>query len=114
MKRFVITSIALLLCCLASAQDYGKYYTDLPFELTPPVAPAIPDVSVSLPDFGGVPDGITLCTEAFAKAISALAKQGGGHLIVPPGIWLTGPIILKDHIDLHLEKGAMVLMSPDR
>ena len=114
MKRLFFAIIALLLGGVALAQDYGKYYSDLPFGLSVPQAPEIPDVSVRLPDFGAVPDGVTLCTEAFAKAVAALSKKGGGHLVVPAGIWLTGPIVLKDRIDLHLEKGAMVLMSPDR
>ena len=114
MKRFFLALITLFACCAAPAQDYGKYYTDLPIALTPPEAPVIPDYSVCLTDFGGVPDGVTLCTEAFAKAVSALTKKGGGHLVVPAGVWLTGPIVLKDRIDLHLEKGAFLLMSPDR
>ncbi|MBR1509136.1 MAG: hypothetical protein IJ623_00535 [Bacteroidales bacterium] len=56
----------------------------------------IPDYSVNLMEFGAVPDGITLNTQAFEKAFNALAKKGGGHLIVPEGIFLTGPISLKN------------------
>ena len=78
-------------------------------------APAnIPDASVSLLDYGAVPDGITLNTEAFQKAVAAVAKMGGGHIIVPEGIFLTGPIVLKDCMDLHLERGAVILLSPDK
>ena len=61
-----------------------------------PAAAVIPDLQVSLSDYGGVPDGVTLNTEAFRKAVAALSKQGGGHLVVPEGIFLTGPIVLKD------------------
>ena len=82
--------------------------------LEQPAAPVIPAVTVSLADFGGVGDGITSNTEAFSKAISALNKQGGGHLNVPAGIWLTGPISLKSKIDLHVERGAIILFSPDK
>ena len=74
----------------------------------------IPDRQVSLADFGGVPDGVTSNTEAFRKAIAALDKQGGGTLVVPEGIFLTGPIVLKNCIDLHLERGAVILLSPDK
>ena len=74
----------------------------------------IPAASVSILDYGAVPDGITLNTEAFRKAVSALEKKGGGHLNVPEGIFLTGPIVLKDCMDLHLERGAVILMSPDK
>ena len=74
----------------------------------------IPDRQVTLTDFGGVPDGVTSNTEAFRKAIAALDKQGGGTLVVPEGVFLTGPIVLKNCIDLHLERGAVILLSPDK
>lgn len=75
---------------------------------------AIPERSVSLIDFGGTPDGVTSNTQAFKEAVAALSRQGGGHLIVPEGLYLTGPVVLKDCIDLHLERGAIILFSPDK
>ena len=115
MKR--ILSIAMLALAFAGsivAGEYGKYYRHLPVPMAEPQLPSIPDNSVMLTEFGGTPDGVTDNTEAFARAVAALSKQGGGHLIVPAGLWLTGPIVLKDRIDLHLEKNAMVLLTPDR
>jgi len=79
-----------------------------------PALPRIPECSVSLLDYGGTPDGVTSNTEAFRKAVAALDKRGGGRLIVPEGIFLTGPIVLKDGIDLHLERGSVILFSPDK
>jgi polygalacturonase len=76
-------------------------------------APQIPKVTASLADFGGVSDGVTLNTDAFAKAIESLAQKGGGQLVVPAGLWLTGPIKLKSNIDLHLDRGALVEFSGD-
>ena len=73
--------------------------------------PTIPDGAVSIEDFGAVPDGKTLNTEAFAKAIGAVASRGGGRVVVPPGMWLTGPIKLKSNVELHLEEGALVVFS---
>ena len=46
-----------------------------------------------------------------AKAIDALAQKGGGKLIVPQGVWFTGPITLKSNINLHIEKGAVSSFS---
>ena len=74
----------------------------------------IPQYGVRLADYGGVADGVTSNTETFSRAISALNKKGGGRLTVTEGIWLTGPIVLKDNIDLHLERGAVILFSPDK
>ena len=76
--------------------------------------PSIPGGSVSLTDFGGVGDGVTLNTEAFAAAIGQLSSKGGGTLEVPAGIWLTGPIGLKSHINLHLDKDAVIVFSTDQ
>ena len=114
MKKYILIGILLAVTGFASAGEYAAYYRNLPVSMAEPHLPAIPDNSVSLTMFGGVPDGVTDNTEAFAKAVAALAKQGGGHLVVPAGIWLTGPITLKDHIDLHLEKNALILLTPDR
>ena len=75
--------------------------------------PGIPNRSVTISDFGAVPDGRTLNTVAIAKAIDTLAAKGGGHVVFPPGYWLTGPIALKSNIDLHLEEGALVQFTTD-
>lgn len=96
------------------AGPYEKYYQNLPVEMVEPALPSIPEYTVTLTDFGAVGDGMVDNTQAFTKAVSALNKKGGGHLVVPAGIWLTGPISLKSHIDLHLEKNAVVLLTPDR
>ena len=45
--------------------------------------------------------------------MATLAKQGGGTLVVPPGIWLTGPIQLCSQLELHLERGALIQFSRD-
>jgi polygalacturonase len=73
--------------------------------------PNIPEHSVSIVDFGAVGDGKTDNTAAFAAAINACADAGGGHVIVPAGIWFTGPIHLRSSIDFHLDAGAEVLFS---
>ena len=104
----------MLLSVAALAGNYAHYYQGLPVGMNEPVAPVIPQNSVSLTEFGGTGDGVTMNTTAFAKAISALTKKGGGRLVVPAGIFLTGPISLKDNIDLHLERNAMILFSPDK
>lgn len=93
------------------AADYSGYYENLPIELTPVKAPAIPDYTVSIADFGGVADGVTLNTEAFARAMAHLKEVGGGTLVIPEGFWYTGPINFVDNVNLHAERGAFVLFS---
>ncbi len=85
---------------------------------TPPVLPKVErpvflDNTVRLTSYGGIGDGITLNTTAFEKAIAALVGKGGGELVVPSGIWLTGPIKLRSNVNLHLERGALIQFSRD-
>jgi polygalacturonase len=75
--------------------------------------PKFANNEVNLLDCGGVGDGAVLNTEAFAKAIAKLSKNGGGKLIVPPGIWFTGPIKFQSNINLYLERGALIRFSGD-
>ena len=76
--------------------------------------PDIPARSVCLTDFGGIGDGVFLNTEAFARAIDALTQKGGGRLVVPAGIWRTGPIALQSRIELHLEADALIVFDTDQ
>ena len=84
-----------------------------PFVPAAPAAPSIPEGRVSLADFGARPDGETLNTAAFERAFAALDERGGGTLVVPSGIWLTGPIRLRSHVRLHLEPGSLIQFSRD-
>lgn len=52
-----------------------------------------------------------LNTSAMRAAIDACAKAGGGHVVVPEGTFVSGPIELKSAMDLHLAKGAILKMS---
>lgn len=70
--------------------------------------PVFPDRKVSIVDYNAVPGGTVSNTVAINKAIQGLYSLGGGTVIVPKGIWLTGPITLKSNINLHLEKGAFI------
>ena len=53
--------------------------------------PTIPEKEFDLRAYGAIGDGRTSNTDAFRKAIEAAAEEGG-KVIVPNGIWLTGPI----------------------
>lgn len=76
--------------------------------------PSFPDKQFNIVDYGAVGDGKTMNTEAIAKAISACTKAGGGKVVIPAGIWLTGPMQLQSNLNLHVAKGALVIFSPQR
>lgn len=62
-------------------------------------------------DFGAVPDAQTMNTSAIQSAIDAANKKGGGRVIIPEGKFLTGSIILKSNVELHLAQNAVLLGS---
>lgn len=108
----LLTSLAACFMAFTSyAADYDKYYDNLPVKINRVSEVSFPDKTVKITDFGAVADGVTLNTKAFADAISSLAKDGGGTLVVPEGIWYTGPIQFENNINLHLERGALILFS---
>lgn len=107
--------IGLVCVCplVACARTSEMVLSEVPFSMTWPTEPRIPEPRFVITDFGAVGDGQTKNTQAFARTIEACTKAGGGRVIVPAGLWLTGPIRLASRMDLHLEKGAVVLFSPD-
>ncbi len=108
-----LAGLILVSTSVGAKNKYDYLYKQLPFSMQKIDVPVFKNNVVSVSDFGGSGDGVVLNTEAFAKAIDALSKKGGGKLIVPAGVWFTGPIELKSNINLHLEKGALLLFSPD-
>jgi len=78
-----------------------------------PAQPVIPRRTFKLTDFGAIGDaGKTVNTGGFERAVAAVGQAGGGTLVVPAGIYLTGPFDLCSSIELHLEPGATILFSP--
>jgi hypothetical protein len=59
-------------------------------------------------DFGAVGDGTTIDTRAIQRAIDACRDAGGGRVVVPRGVFVSGTLRLRSHIDLHLETGAVL------
>ena len=61
--------------------------------------------------FGAKGDGETLDTEAIQAAIDSASINGGGKVIIPEGTFLSGSIILKTGVQLHLDKNGVLLGS---
>lgn len=61
--------------------------------------------------YGAVADGVTNCAAAIQQAVDAAAAAGGGRVIVPAGRFLSGSVLLKDNVELHLESGAVLISS---
>ena len=63
--------------------------------------------------FGAKPDGITLNTTHIQSAIDEAHKNGGGRIVVPAGTYLTGSIVMRSNVELHLLANAVLLGSTD-
>lgn len=107
--------LLLLLSGIAKGQqkDATWYVKNAPFKMQEVKVPVFPGKIFSIKDYGGVSDGQTLNTDAFKKVIDACATAGGGIVIVPPGLWLTGPIQLKSNINLDVQRGALIIFTKD-
>lgn len=62
-------------------------------------------------DYGAISNGKTLNTQAIQKAIDDCSRAGGGRVIVPPGVFLSGTLWLKDSVELHLASARSVLLA---
>jgi polygalacturonase len=67
----------------------------------------------SIVKFGAVMKGGEKVTAAISKAIDECSKKGGGVVLIPPGMWFSGPITLKSNVNLHLATGATLVFSAD-
>jgi len=68
----------------------------------------------SITKFGAISNEVTLNHKAIQAAIDACNKKGGGVVLVPKGFWLTGPIVLKSNVNLHLQHNALLQFTADK
>lgn len=115
---FALLSVAIFSACAVSEpapkEQVSDLYKGIEFEMPRVKEPVIPANSVVITDFGAESGGHILCTQAFDAAIEALSQKGGGKVIIPSGTWLTGPITLRNNIELYTEIGALVVFSTDK
>lgn len=118
LKPLFILSIVITVSCKQEKQKVEVKTTDIqvvaPFEM-PEIT--IPDFSDSetfvITDFGAVKGDKEATTKAINKAISQANSAGAGIVVIPEGEWLTKKIHFKSNVNLHLEKGAVLLFSED-
>jgi polygalacturonase len=105
MNKFLFSLVVVMAIALSAPAQTGKL-------------PVVQKTSfrkdtVSILRFGAKPDGITLNTQSINNAIDAISKKGGGVVVIPTGLWLTGPVVLKSNVNLHLQKNALLQFTCD-
>jgi len=120
-SEYGASSIASLVCqsikdqnlALAKYLKPSAFKEKFAFELPKIYAPHFKRDTFNIVNYGAVADGMTLNSVAINKAIDECAQKGGGTVLIPRGSFVTGPIIMKSNINLHLAKGALVIFSSD-
>lgn len=69
--------------------------------------------SFNITDFGAKADGETINTKLIQAAIDQCSDQGGGQVIIPAGTFISGSLLLKNGVNIHLTSGAVLKGSPD-
>ena len=92
--------LAMLILPVGRAQSVGNV-----------IVPKFSKDSINIIQHGAVGDGITSNTQAINNCIQKLAAKGGGVVVIPKGLWLTGPIVLKSNINLYLAPGATLFFT---
>jgi polygalacturonase len=109
---------AVLLAGLTHGETAIPPNTEDPWQRLPGIlagihVPEFPPHDFRVTDFGALADGTTDATAAFRDAVAACARAGGGRVVVPPGVFLTGPIHLESNVNLHVSEGATLRFSRD-
>ena len=100
MKRKILL-IALCALC-ASVVSASDPWSSVPEILARIVPPRFPARDFLITKYGTINEAIEACSRA-----------GGGRVVVPRGDYLTGPIRLRSHVELHLDAGATLRFSQD-
>jgi polygalacturonase len=97
--------------CLPPAQPGHPSETvivEAPFPMKPIEIFAFPQQDFPVTDYGAAEGGEADNTQAIAKAINACHQAGGGRVIIPAGVWLTGAIHFRSNVNLHLQENAVL------
>ncbi|MFI5405508.1 MAG: glycoside hydrolase family 28 protein [Nitrososphaerales archaeon] len=114
-RVFIFIQIILLaVTACAQQQSVNDPWQKLDGFLNQILLPVFPDAEYYITSYGAIGDGLTDCTDAIKDAITDCSKNGGGKVIVPEGIFLTGSIYLKSNVNLVISENAVVKFSDDK
>ena len=118
MKRQIFKLIFMgffLLPLILSAQitqtEIDSALSGLPFDQFSISIPVFSTRQYNITDAGAVGDGLIDNTRIINATILKCSLAGGGTVVIPAGLWLTGPISMQSNVNLHLNEGAVVSFS---
>jgi len=111
LKKILINAVLFLAVAdFASAQIETYSWQHLPAVSSP----VFKTDTFNIIRYGAKADGITLNTNSINHAINDCSANGGGVVLVPQGLWLTGPIVLKSNVNLHISRAALLQFTGDK
>ncbi|MBR4229035.1 MAG: glycoside hydrolase family 28 protein [Bacteroidales bacterium] len=114
MRKLIMIFAALVCAANVSAQQYTTVEApEAPFAFEPLEMFVFPDRDFPITKYGAKPGDVKATTAAFAKAMAACNKAGGGRVVVPAGEWLTGPVHFRSGCNLYLSEGAKLVFDDD-
>lgn len=114
MRLLLLLSLPVLVMLPLGGKVKGSYEPSAAAETQSDRSKTASAKRASVAEFGAVGDGKTLNTGRIQSAIDQLASRGGGTLVIPRGVFLSGAIFLKPGVNLHLDEGAVLKGSTDR
>ncbi|PTN09798.1 polygalacturonase [Mangrovibacterium marinum] len=113
--------MSLLLTALVACQPKAPVQPEvsataglnLPFEMPEIQQPTFKADTFNILDFGAVANDHSLATEAINTAITKCSQAGGGVVLIPAGLWTTGPIYMQSNVNLHTANGAYIQFTAD-
>lgn len=121
-SEYGAAQMASLVCAELKTKNIGlaKYLKQsahpekMEYELPKVYQPNFKRDTFNIVTYGAKPDGVTLNTIAINNAIDACVKGGGGTVMIPAGLWNTGPIVLQSNVNLYAARGALISFTSDR
>ncbi len=121
-SEYGAAQVASLVCAEIKSKNIGlarhlkpsAHPEKMEYELPKVYQPDFKRDTFNIIAYGAKPDGVTLTTAAINNAINACVKNGGGTVMIPAGLWLSGPIVLQSNVNLYAARGALVSFTADR
>ncbi len=113
-RQWVGRSMPLIAAAGAAASGFLAPATAMAADAPPAGSDLLAGARVyNVRDFGAKGDGVTLDTAAFQSAIDRCTGDGGGTVLVPAGVFVTGTVELKSNVTLHIAAAGKILGTVD-
>lgn len=113
-KKFILITLLSAFVLTSFAKEIkitNKPWKDVKAVLKNIKEPKFKKQTFNIVDFGAKEGVEDYKNNAINKAIVTCHQNGGGIVLVPKGIFYTGPITLMSNVNLHLEDGATLRFS---